>query len=902
MGTPNRKIYLTLAALCWLVLSTGCGIPKTNPNGDLPPFSQWLSELFGIPFIISAAVLLCVFTFMFFLFQKKRHEGMRLERLVQRRNDENLEIAVSMQRTLTKLEAVISNYKGVIWSVNIAGEITTFNGQYLKKLGFTPSFLEGKKIEIARQKNMHPDIIENIEKTFREGPQDWTSDINGRIFHSTTTPMYDSQGTALGIVGSTDDITEFVTIQRELETALITAKEANRIKSDFLAKMSHEIRTPMNVILGIIEMQMEKNTLPLDTIEALNKVHNSGYLLLNIINDILDLSKIEAGKLELSPAIYDVASMISDTVQLNLMRYENKPIEFKLMLDEKIPSKLFGDELRIKQILNNILSNAFKYTNSGEVSLSAFVEEMEAGTQVNLILKVCDTGSGMTPEEINMLFSDYSRFNIQANRTIEGTGLGMNITKHLIDFMNGGITVESEPGKGSAFTIRLPQGYVNSEILGIQAVQSLHQLNFNKLPRSKKKPQITREYMPYGKVLIVDDMEPNLYVARGLLAPYGLSMQTAVSGYEAIDKIKNDSAFDIIFMDHYMPGMDGIETTKAIRDLGYTRPIVALTANALAGQADMFLSNGFDGFISKPIDIRQLNAVLNKLIRDKYPAKTVEASRRLKDSLLKTTAARMGKKPNRALVVDDFLPNLNLASGMLRKYKIQADCVLSGQEAIDLIRGGEPVYNFVLMDHLMPDMDGIETTRLIREIDSGYAKNIPIVALTANETIEKEEFMNNGFQEVISKPLSIKKIDIFIKNWISDKISNDMVTSDPREEEMTSEIPGIDKNKLMELYDGDMDIFLPVLRSYLSVIPETLKKMSMVSAETLSEYTISVHGVKSTSESIGAEEARKMALELEQMAKAGNLSGVLAKNEALVNYVYNLLDNIQNWLNRQDAK
>jgi CheY-like chemotaxis protein len=226
-------------------------------------------------------------------------------------------------------------------------------------------------------------------------------------------------------------------------------------------------------------------------------------------------------------------------------------------------------------------------------------------------------------------------------------------------------------------------------------------------------------------------------VARGLLGPYGLSISTALSGYAAIDLIKSGKTFDVIFMDHFMPKMDGMETVKIIRSLGYTLPIVALTANALAGQAELFLENGFDDFISKPIDIRQMNSTLNKLVRDRYPAETVEAARKLKSQLEQNTStAPLELSYEKALVVDDFLPNLNMAAGMLRKYKMQVDSVLSGQEAVDRIKKGEPEYTVIFMDYLMPDMDGIEAARLIRSLGTEYAKNIPIIAVT---TVAPEE-------------------------------------------------------------------------------------------------------------------------------------------------------------------
>jgi signal transduction histidine kinase/DNA-binding response OmpR family regulator len=451
------------------------------------------------------------------------------------------------------------------------------------------------------------------------------------------TILRDLNEKTIGYIEIVQDITNLKIMAKKQADA----EAANSAKSAFLAKVSHEIRTPMNAILGITEIQLRNEALSGDVEEALEKIYNSGYLLMGIINDILDLSKIEAGKLELAPVEYDIPSLINDTVNLNVIRYESKPITFSLNVDENIPLKLSGDELRIKQILNNLLSNAFKYTASGEVSMSAAFETRQEETAgVTLVFRISDTGQGMTTEQLEKLFSEYTRFNREINRAVEGAGLGMSITKQLVRLMNGEIQVESEPGRGSVFTVRIPQKLVaGSGVLGSELAEKIRQMR-PAAAHTKKKAPVVHEYMPYGRILVVDDVETNLYVTRGLITPYGLNVETALSGYEAVEKIKRGAVWDIIFMDHFMPGMDGIEAAKIIRGLGYKKPIVALTANVITGQAEMFFENGFDAFISKPIDIRQLNAVLNKLVRDRYPAETVEAARLARDNMGKNSRSR----------------------------------------------------------------------------------------------------------------------------------------------------------------------------------------------------------------------------------------------------------------------
>ncbi|MDR0380450.1 MAG: response regulator [Oscillospiraceae bacterium] len=394
------------------------------------------------------------------------------------------------------------------------------------------------------------------------------------------------------------------------------AEAASRAKSTFLATVSHEIRTPLNAIIGLSQIQLQAD-LPKETLSDIEKIYNSGSSLLGIINDILDVSKIESGSFELIPLDYDTPSLIHDTVQLNIVRIGSKPIVFKLRIDETLPSRLYGDELRIKQVLNNLLSNAFKYTKEGEVTFRTTWERHGDDAQITFIVQ--DTGTGIRQEDIEKLFSEYSQLDVRANRKIEGTGLGLSITKKLVDLMGGTISVESEYGKGSTFTVCFRQKISNDLALGKSTVENLESFRFIDNRRSRGR-NLVRAYMPYGKILVVDDVSTNLDVAKGLLLPYGLTVDCALSGREAIEKIRSEQVrYDVVFMDHMMPEMDGMEATQRIRELGtpYAKavPIIALTANALAGNEEMFIANGFDAFLSKPIDVMRLDVLLNQWVK-----------------------------------------------------------------------------------------------------------------------------------------------------------------------------------------------------------------------------------------------------------------------------------------------
>ena len=408
-----------------------------------------------------------------------------------------------------------------------------------------------------------------------------------------------------------------VQIVENLNKVRSEAEEANQAKTDFLSSMSHEIRTPLNAIVGFGQA-LAKEDISGTAKEEVQDILMASNTLLDIVNGILDISKIEADKVEIVNAEYNSKKVVNEVTSLINARIGSKPIDFKVLVDENLPPVLYGDSARIKQVMINLLTNAVKYTNEGRILLQIKAENNMQKDICKIEIQVQDTGMGMTEEDVKNLFTKFQRFDMDKNVNVEGTGLGMTITKGLIELMHGTIDVKSTYGEGSTFTVRFEQKIIHKE---------------NYVEESSTLTQVKAFNAAGQKVLVVDDNKINLKVAERLLKEYNLTIETVRSGPESIDKVLDGEEYDLIFMDIMMPKMNGIETLENLKNIvGFKMPVVALTADVISGMEEKYLSVGFDGCLAKPIVEEELYNMLKRFLKEtdssqkvaETPAKTIE--------------------------------------------------------------------------------------------------------------------------------------------------------------------------------------------------------------------------------------------------------------------------------------
>ncbi|MDR2729639.1 MAG: response regulator [Treponema sp.] len=658
------------------------------------------------------------------------------------------------------------------------------------------------------------------------------------------------------------------------------AKLASQAKSDFLAKMSHEIRTPMNAITGMAELLL-RGELSGEASGYAQDIKRAGNNLVSIINDILDFSKIESGKLEIVPVKYLLSSLVNDTVNIIRMRIMEKPLRFFTNIDGNIPNKLIGDEVRLRQIVLNLLSNAVKYSEKGHIGMIITTDKRD-DKQVWLRITVVDTGKGIRPEDQVKLFDEFVRVDMQKNRGIEGTGLGMAITKRLCIAMGGDINVESEYGKGSVFTAVVPQNIESEEPFAVvEEPEKKKVLVYEGRAVYARSVCWTLDNLkvPYTIVTNQDEFNAALYREEWFYV---------FSGYGLYEKIK--------------PVME-----RGVFPEGKKPPLTLM----IEWGTEAYIPD--TRFVSLPAQSLSIANVLN-------------GKEDSKDYTMSSGVIRFTFPRARLLVVDDIATNLQVAEGLLAPYLAAVDTCLKGLQAIELVKRNE--YDIVFMDHMMPEMDGIETTEAIRALEGARFRTVPIIALTANAVVGvREMFIENGFNDFLSKPIDISKLDDMLNRWIPKEkrekkneqlaIINEQISNSKEQREgnvavrrgevanMQSQriktslhasgsinIPGVDTVKGITGTGGTLAAYRKVLSMFCKDVEERIPLLQKAPDEdTLPAFITHVHSLKSASASIGAQEVSSLAAGLEAIGKAGDTAFI---RESLPDFVERLAELVKN--------
>jgi signal transduction histidine kinase/CheY-like chemotaxis protein len=631
-----------------------------------------------------------------------------------------------------------------------------------------------------------------------------------------------------------------------LSIAKILSEEANKSKSSFLARMSHEIRTPMNAIIGLSELALREEISPRAQEHVLT-IKQAGKNLLSIINDILDFSKIESGKLEIIPADYMFSSLANEVINIIRMRLVDTHIRFVVNMDSNIPHILFGDETRIRQILLNVLGNAVKYTKEGFISLTVNSKKTDSETLV-LVIDVEDSGVGIKREDLGKLFSEFTQFDLARNRGIEGTGLGLSIARSLLKSMGGDVSVTSKYGEGSKFTITLPQ----------------------KIHSDKKMVHI--ENASEKSILIY---EPREIYAKSLLwtmKNFGLKHAFVSDNAEFCQKIK-DGKYSFIFI--AAPLYEKVEQKISESEA----KAVLLTEFGKA------IANKNLSMLTMPAHCISIASILNGASDDFHYHEHGEET------------ARFIAPEAQVLVVDDINTNLSVAEGLMQPYRMQIDTSLSGEHAIEKVKTTK--YDIIFMDHMMPEMDGIEATACIRKLHGEYYQTVPIIALTANAISgAKDMFLKNGFNDFLSKPIDMVKLNTILSKWIP-KEKQSKLTDEPVGAALSGPegndilISGIDVKKGVAMLGGNVKSYLQTLAIFQKdgwKKTEEIKKC--LEGNNLPLYATYVHALKSASANIGAMVLSEAAKELEAAAKLPDINFVKNNSPKFLTELETLLQNI----------
>jgi len=641
------------------------------------------------------------------------------------------------------------------------------------------------------------------------------------------------------LVSIVEDITDRVRVQEFMQEAKETAEANALAKSEFVAVVSHEVRTPMNGVLGMARLLLDTG-LDMDQRECVETIVSSGESLLTIVDDLLDVSKLEAGRLELETAPFAPAQLVEQTVAIMMPKAVEKDLRLSYSVDQELHKVLVGDAHRLRQVLLNLISNAIKFTSAGSIEANLTLQQAE-NSSVKVTFSVSDTGQGIRPEVQEKLFSPYQQGAIETARKYGGTGLGLAICRQIVELMGGNISLQSELEEGStfSFTIVLPVGSV-SDLVQPDEIDAASILS------SIVDPQSDRPL----KILQADDNETNRRVATRILTKAGHSVTNAVDGLQALDILEKED-FDIVLMDRHMPRMTGIEATRQIRDMNTpvaTIPIIGVTAAASHSELQECLDAGMNICLTKPIDsVELLNAVS-----------------RLAGAESEGSDLPIG---GNVLVVDDTEINLTVAGKQLRKLGFNPILVSSGEEALAYLANVTP--SFVLTDISMPGMNGFELAARIREQEAGLGtEKLPVIAMTGQTLPEQmAHIMDSGFDDILTKPVSFTELETKVRARVTEtavRKSKTVTTVEPKSSNNHAPAP-VDFDKLAEIIgDNDEAFVLEILDLFVSQFPALLDRMNKSASErSVAETHDAAHAAKSAAANAGAADLAVMLAEIE---------------------------------------
>lgn len=633
--------------------------------------------------------------------------------------------------------------------------------------------------------------------------------------------------------------------------ALKYAEEVERVanmKTDFLANMSHEIRTPMNAVIGMSEMALRED-LPEAARDYISQIKSSGKSLLNIINDILDFSKIESGKMDIIPEEYELLSVIHDISNILETRLQEKNVELIVDFNPKLPSYLYGDVLRIRQVLINLANNAVKFTRQGSVTIKIDFEKID-DENINLKFYVKDTGIGIKEEDLGKLFESFQQVDSKRNRNIEGTGLGLAICQRLVSLMDGSVNVSSVYGEGSTFSFEIPQKVNDwAEVISVEDKENIFAFGYI------GKGRLARQIYIDAKALGVN-----------ATAVYSLEKYDRLAELYA-DEMKGKRLVFITDERNYVTELENFVNEHP--EFEYF-VVVNYHSTRKSDKDNVH-------FLKKPVSAITLSFALNN---------NTEGLHQEKANLEFEFVAPDAK----VLIVDDNEINLAVSEGLLKPLKMQVVTANSGINALKLLDNEK--FDIVFMDHMMPEVDGVETTRIIRRMHPEL-DDMPVIALTANAVGDaKKMFLSEGMNDFCAKPIELKALVAMVKKWLpAEKIkkadATDFVEEETTEDEL--KIADLDINYALSLV-GSMDIYWTIFNKYYSAIESKSAYIKECEQkEDIQNYTIEVHALKSSSKQIGAMELSNMAAELEKAGNDNNLEMIHEKTGEMLNKYYSYL-------------